>query len=363
MAQRHMLDESPRDHFASRLEMACAQDAPGIAALLAAPMPGAVQLALVPSVNSCMPRNEMALRHHALVARGADGNILAHGSRSVRRLWLGGKPRWVGYLGGLRRDTSLAGAGRSLAHGLAQLALTRADDEAEHDFTAILTANHQARRVLEGGLRGAPTYHHIGDFRTWICASKTLASAKPPVGWSIGKLRSDEISTVQRLVDDHARNYALVVCVADAVDDWLVLRRGDQPVGCVRLWDRREDQRVMVVRYAQVLGRLRTLANVALRVTRRPTLPVPGTALELGYLAHWTCPEIDPAIVCALLAAVARLAIERGCDSLAMGLNLKHPCASVVDAFPAWRLNSRLYAVGTRPSLSDFGPSPEVALL
>ena len=186
MAQRHMLDESPRDHFASRLEMACAQDAPGIAALLAAPMPGAVQLALVPSVNSCIPRNEMALRHHALVARGADVNILAHGSRSVRRLWLDGKPRWVGYLGGLRRDTSLAGAGRSLAHGLTQLALTRADDEAEHDFTAILTTNHQARRVLEGGLRGAPTYPSVRPARArrvgatpcgrWACSNSPLPS-------------------------------------------------------------------------------------------------------------------------------------------------------------------------------------------
>jgi hypothetical protein len=352
----------PMRASSSRLDWAQSADADGIAALLAQPLPGAIRIALQPDAARCIPRADADVRHHAMVIRGDHGRILAHGSRSVRRLWLGGRPRWVGYLGGLRRDETLAGGGRRLALGLARLAQTRADDEADHDLTSILSANQRARRVLEGGLPGSPSYHHLGDYRTLVFRPRALADVSLPPGWSLGPLRRDETAAVQDLVDKNALDYAPVVTVADAPADWSVLRHGDAVVGAARLWDRRSEQRVLVDGYAPALRTLRGAANLLLHASGRPTLPPAGTVLQLAHAAHLTCPA-QPFAPRALLAAIARQAETRGCALLAIGLGRHHPCLRLLENLPAWRLDSRLYAVGVRPILGVTGAHPEAALL
>jgi hypothetical protein len=357
------LSQKPRTVM-PHLVSACAADASGIAALLAQPLPGRIQLALSPSIASCTPRNSPQIRHHALVAHDVTGRVIAHGSRSVRQLWLNGKPRWIGYLGGLRREVELAGAGRRLASGLAQLSATRLNDEEDHDLTSILDDNDTARRVLEANLPGAPTYHFLGEYRTHICLSKILGNYKIPAGWAITSLRTEMINSVQQLVDKHALDYAPVVRVSESPKDWLVLCRSGEPVGCVCIIDRRTQQGVTVAGYSSGFGQLRPLINVALHLTRRPALPRAGTSLELAFVAHLCAPAGETMVVRSLLTAAAREAAIRGCHHIAIGLGRLHPHATIANKLPAWRLDSRLYAVGACPlPLTHQGPNPEAAWL
>lgn len=345
------------------LDDASAADGPAIAALLAQPMPGAVRLAIVPSIAACSPRSDAGCRHQAVVVRGPDGRVLAHGARTVRRLWLGGQPRWTGYLAGLRRDPALAGDGCRLVRALVRLTTQRADDEAGHDFTSILTDNARALRVLTGGLPGAPAYQALAEYRTWVVSVSALIRRAAAASWETTALAEADVAEVQALVDAQASDYAPVVDVAATRQDWWVLRRAQRIIGCARLWDRRQDRRVVFVSYAPGLRMIRPLVNLAQRFAGKPTMPPAGATLASVQVAHLTLPDGDPQALAVLLTALGTAARERGCDRVVIGLGAGHPLYPLVDRLPARSLDSRLFTVGTAMERSARCVSPEAALL
>jgi hypothetical protein len=347
---------------ARRLALASPSDAQDIAAFVAEPLPGSIRLSFRPTSAECSPRADASLRRYAVIARAEDGRVLAHGARCVRKLWLAGSRRWVGYLGGLRRDQAIAGDGRLLAQGLRLLSSTRADDEATHDLTSILVENRRARRVLEGGVPGAPIYHPLGLYRTAVVAAKAIARFDSICHRDVRPCSTDDMVELQTLVDTHAPDYAPVVSIADKPDDWLVARRGSKLIGGLRIWDRREHQTVTVTAYANALAAVRPLLNLALFLRHRPTLPPPGSRLSLAYVAHLVTVDDDPMLIHALVAEAARAALTRGCDRLVIGLSPTHRLASAVAKLPAWRTDSMLYAVGERPEITRC-VSPEAAIL
>ena len=342
-----------------RLVDALDGDAAGIARLLARPTGGAVRLATIAAADAPVDGD---VRHHALVVRAADGTVLGHGARTVRRLWLGGERRWVGYLHGLRRDEHLAGSGRALARGLQQLLATHADDEADHDLTAILGANVRAQRVLER-LPGAPPYHLLGEYRTVVLRAPAAARWLPPRGSEIASGAQVSPAALQDLVDASAADYAPVVDVATDPESWWVAMTAGRIVGALRCWDRRRQQCTLVAGYSPWLAAMRPLANLALAAGRRPGLPPAGSALKLAYAAHLTAVVHDPALLRALIGAAARGAMARGATALVVGLAAHHPLLSLLAPLPAWRLASRLYAVGRPPGTNARLASPEAALL
>jgi hypothetical protein len=345
-----------------RLTLASPSDAGDIAEFLAAPLPGAIRISMMPFARACAPGATASLRRHAVVARADDGRVLAHGARCVRTLKLNGEWRWVGYLSGLRRDDSLAGDGRRLAEGLRLLQATRVHDEAEHDFTSILSDNKRARRVLEQGVPGAPRYHPLGSYRTAIMSAKIIARFAPPSEYYIGACAIDDVDELQSLLDLHSLDYSPQASVRGAIDDWFILRRGSLLCGGVRIWDRRMDQRLTVAGYSRGIAVTRPLLNIALRCMRRPTLPHRGIPLSLIYAAHLVSTDASPGAIHALLAAVARAALARGCDRIALGFAAEHPLASTLSQLPAWPIDSILYAVGQQPRSVNC-PNPEAALL
>ncbi len=346
-----------------RLDDATAEDGPAIAGLLAQPLPGEVRLAIIPSVAACVPRCDAECRHQAVVVRDRDGLVQAHGARTVRRLWLGGQPRWVGYLGGLRRSATLAGDGRRLARALVCLTGTRAGDEVGHDFTSILTANARALRVLTGGLSGAPVYQHLIAYRTWVVAVAALTRRAVSDQWHAARLADADVAEVQALVDAEASDYAPVVEVGATCQDWWVLRQAGRIVGCARLWDRRQDRRVVFVGYAPALRVIRPLVNLAQRLSAKPTLPPSGSTLASVHVAHLTLPSRDPQALAVLLHALGAAARNRGCDRVVIGLGAGHGLYQAIDRLPARWLDSRLFTVGRQMALADRCVSPEAALL
>jgi hypothetical protein len=329
------------------------EDAAAIAALLGVAMPGALRLALAEAAAGCAPRESSELRHHAVVARGPDSSVLAHGARTVRRLRLGGGIHWVGYLHGLRRADALAGEGRLLARALTHLRETRRDDEVDHDLTAILTGNHRARRVLEGGLPGAPAYRFIGGYRTSIVCARVAARWRTHA--VVRQLPIEAVAQAQELVDRQAGDYA-PAAVVDAT--WLSAWLGDRLAGVVHLVDRRDDRRERIVGYTPWLRWLRPLANAGLGCAGMPTLPRAPAEIDLVYAAYLTVVAGGADTVRALVAGIARAANAR---LIALGHGAAHPLAEAVAALPAWRIDSRLYAVGERPMPCD--ASPEAAWL
>jgi hypothetical protein len=340
----------------SPVEMAVAQDAAGIAELLREPMPGQVRMILGDYTSQCVPRVESDLRHHAVVVRDDAGRVHAHGARTVRRMWVGGEKNWVGYLHGLRRTSLLAGDGRRLGIALARLRDTRRDDELPHDLTSIMSDNHRARRVLEGGVPGAPTYHHLADYRTAVLSAKAAESFRP-WGLTVRPCPVEALSEAQSLVDLNSSEYATAATVSES---WLTAWRADRIVGALACTVRGGERAEIIDGYKPLLRAARPLVNLFLRCTRRPILPQPGSDLRLAYATHVTVPDGDGRVVQALLRAMA----ERSCAAhIVIGCGVGHALSGAVMSMPAWHFDSRLYAVGTRPGRSERPISPEAAWL
>lgn len=335
------------------IDLATREDASGIAELMQEPMPGAIRLRQITVAHA------PGLRRNAVVVRAATGRILGHGAREVRLLHLCGERRLVGYLHGLRRATELVGDGLRLARALTRLHATRGADEANHDITAILSQNHRARRVLEGGLPGAPAYHHLADYCTTVISGAVAAR------WGVADIRvrqlpGEALAAGQAMIDDGAVEYAPVTQVVDDPESWWSAWCGDRLVGVVRRVDRAHELRWNVAGYQPALGLARSIVNLGLRLAARPTLPAPGADLSLIHAAHLTVPDGDPVVVRALLGALARVDPDR---RVVWGLGVGHGLRPAFDRLPAWRLDSRIYAVGPRPETVTGVVSPEAAWL
>ena len=332
------------------IRVAIDEDADAIAELLAEPMPGPIRLALHETSTACRPCDEPDRRHHAIVDV-QDGRITGHGARTVRRVHLGEGVRPAGYLHGLRRDSRRAGAGRSIATALTALTAARRPHEHPVDLTAILRANHHARRVLTR-LPGAPRYRHVTGFRTLIIAQAVLPTDPP-----VRPITAADIPAAQSMVEAGAGDWAVAATVQTG-NGWLVAVDCGAVVGVVRAVDRRQERPVVVDGYAPWLGLTRPAINLASRLLRRPLLPPPAAALDCVWAAHLAASE--PPVVRGLLAAVAAC-----CDASLVGWGLgdAHPLRPHLDRLPGWRIDSDLFLVGNSAEPPRRWISPEAAWL
>lgn len=361
-----------------RFEAARREDDAEIRKLLRAqPLGGRVRLALTrePSVRGAAEVE--GNRHHTVVARDDQGNVVGVGSRSVRQFWLGGEKVLVGYLGQLRRSDGGTRHMRLLARGFAELELSRRGDEASFDLTSIVADNASARRLLERGLPGFPRYRPVGDIMTLM-----LEVNRRRVGTKkIVRGTRERMAEVARfLAGELSRHPFAPVWTEDvllsasrsrglAPGDFLILEDGGRITGCCAVWDQRAFKQVLVHGYDDRLTRLRPWINLGRRMARRPTLPSPGRQLDLGYVSHFVVTGSRRSSIALVRAAMAS-ARDKGLDHLVLGLPARDPLTGVLQkTFRAHTYASTLYVVH-RPGDSSWNralggglPRVEVATL
>src|SRR5689334_183064 len=162
MIERH----APATAGAAHFDLATPADDAEIRRLLAEnPMDGAIRLSLEPAPGVDLRDAEPGeIVRQVLVGRRRGGGLFGIGVRSVREIYVNGIPQPVGYLGGLRLDRDYRHRPRVMLEGYHRLReLHEADGACRFYLTSIMSDNAVARRVLEVGLRGMPTYRFIGE--------------------------------------------------------------------------------------------------------------------------------------------------------------------------------------------------------
>lgn len=148
-------------------------DDAGLRALLReTPMGGTIRLTLErePSFFESVFRE--GTRHYTICAR-EEGRIVAMASRTV---W----PTGVGYLHQLRIAPSHRHLTRAfLRIGFQMLRDTCLADETPYDVTTIVSDNRVARRLLEAGLPGLPTYRPLEKIVTML-----IRAREGDAGWA-----------------------------------------------------------------------------------------------------------------------------------------------------------------------------------
>jgi hypothetical protein len=162
-----------------------------------------------------------------IIAR-AQSRLVCVGSCAFRSRFVNGIPRRVGYLGALRLDAPFAGRFDILRRGYKFFHELQMEEPADFYFTSIAADNTSARRFLERGLPGMPTYELIGEFVTLLVPtvrSKANGANLP-----------------------HAPNSAFNFTSCD-------------PIFTEAIWDQRSFKQTVIRRYSPWLGVLRPLLN------------------------------------------------------------------------------------------------------
>ncbi len=345
------------------------------------PMGGAIRLSLEREPDASLAAAVEGDRHQAVVARRPGGGLAAVGTRSVRTAYVNGVPTRLGYLGGLRVDADHRGDPRLLLRGFAKLReLHEAEGDAKLYLTGIVADNAAARRVLEAGLRGMPTYRFVGEFVTLVMRVRPGASVAAAGGSqrTVGRLPPTAETDLAAAVDvlgreGPARQFSPVWEAGSVVrpglsaGDFRAALDGGRPVGCAALWDQRSFKQAVVRGYAPPLARWRSVANAAAAVTGRPRLPDVGQPLRAAYVSHVAGP---PAVVVPLVEAVHAIAGTRSLDYLMVGFAAADPrLAALRRAFGGRELRTRLSVVhwpngaAAADALDGRMLGPEAALL
>jgi hypothetical protein len=214
------------------------------------PMAGRIALSLEREPDY-FADNGLAEVKQTVVAR-EQGRVVCVGSCAIRRRFVNGQPRRVGYLGGLRLDASVAGRFDILRRGYQFFHELQAVAPADFYFTSIAADNERARQFLERGLPGMPAYEFIGEFATLLLPVKHRYSTgrDPTNPWRCVGPETDAAQLTE-LLNHHAPLRQLTPCW-DAAEltslaplglcptDFHVIRRADNRLAaCAALWDQR----------------------------------------------------------------------------------------------------------------------------
>lgn len=339
------------------------------------PMGGDVSLSFEREPDSTIAAKMEGDVHRTIVARDADtGRLAGVGSVGVRDGYLNGSIVRIGYLSQLRLDhrcrsrvTILRGGYGFLREQCEMSRPLRADVY----FTSIAADNTRARRFLERGIPGMPTYLLADTFVTSI-----LPGRRSGPSWLVRRATREDLSAIVECLNRNGcrSQFSPGWTIEDLLSlarspglngsDFLIATRGTRVLGCLATWNQSSFKQTVVRGYSPRLARWRPLINAIGPWFGQPRLPEVGSALPLTYLSHVAIDDDDPQVFAALLSAACA---DRN-RWYVIGLSSRSPLlAAIPRRFRGRTYHSNLYTVewpGDRVAPLDGRPcQPEVALL
>lgn len=340
-------------------------------------MPGPIALTLEREPSFFRASSIEGDQHQTMLCRDAAGNAIGLATRAVRETFLNNTPARTGYLGNLRLASTHLGSFHLVTRGYRLLKQWHEHDGQTHVYlTSILDSNAPARRLLESGRRGIPTYRPLDQFETSILNHAPMPT-RP--GATIRHAAVGEETAIAAFLNAanaqfcfapvwSARRLQSLAPFALTMDRFIIAEHAGKIVACAALWDQRSFKQTVVRDYSPWLRACRPAINALSKLAHRPSLPPVGNPLPLQILSHAACtPGHEDAFACVLNAA-STLCRSEHC-SLVAGFARKHPLAPVLSRTRRRLLTSTLFAVswhdGDEQSSRLVGstPHPEVALL
>lgn len=330
------------------------------------PMPGFVRVAYRREPDFFRALCVEGVQHQVVVGRDSrTGRVIAMGVRSIKPVYVNGRPANAGYLSGLRLREEYRG-GIHVVRGYRKLRELHGDGRARLYLTTMVNANRAARR-LTAGRAGLPAYHDIGQLHSLAVAPGQRAPRAPRVrGLVVEPAAPGDLPDVVAFLNEEGprRQFFPAYAVSDfspeggllrglAPGDILVARIDARIAGVLAVWDQRAFRRSVVTGYAPWLARGRLLYNGWAALSGLPRLPAAGTTLDGAYLALACVRGDDPRVFAGLLERALRKA--RGvCSFLVAGMHESDPLLPVLRCLRHIDYPSRLYVACWEDGEEDF---------
>lgn len=280
------------------------------------------------------------LGHDWAVIAEDDDEVVGMYTASVMPVHVDGRPERLGYLGGLRVNPCFRRRIRYLRDGYASIRkLAPATGTLPWWFTVVASENTAARRLLESGVSGLPSYKYQGDYVTFAVAT---AHGKRRNLWRIATA-----ADIPRIVDFYNAQARQFQCAPVLTPD-LIERIGlssfylYEDSGVAALWDQRAFKQIVARHYRRPLGALRPFYNLYATAMRRIPLPAEGGALDHTFAAFLALDDAAQDRVTDLLRDLLSHCTTRAAS---IGLHAENPLVPVIKMMKPISYPARVYAV------------------
>jgi hypothetical protein len=327
------------------------EDESGIRRLLREnPMSGAVRVSFEREPDYFRGAGIAGGRDETIVAYECE-HLICMGRSTQRDCWVDGRSMPVTYLAELRLDQEARRRFQIVRDGYRFF-------QKHHDgtpcFTSIASDNFRARRFLEGGLRGLPTYGFLGELTTLMVE---VPRRPRPYELRLASAQAEQLSNLVRLLNQHGHRYQLATVWTEErlgslsrhglpLDQIYMATIGDELIGCGAIWDQRLFRQTVVQGYHGFLGAARPLVNTWRGATGKPLLPAPGVALKQAFLSPLALVANHEDRLPEFVEAFLPLAAHAGAEWLTLALPAGDPRIAALRRRTASRVwSSRLYQV------------------
>jgi hypothetical protein len=331
-----------------------ADDAAIRALLRREPLPGRIRLAYEREPEFWTGCEVTGEDCRVLVARHPDsGEIIGLACRSVRHMFINGRPQRLGYLGQLRVDARFRGRWL-VSRGFSQLKELHDRDPLPGYLVSLVAGNREAVGVLVRNRRRAfPAFHAAADYCTLAIA---INRTKPPfnAGVEISVPHLDELAEIAAFLQRNGsrrqffpiwtkEGLARLSSFGLSVADLRIARRGGDILGLAGLWDQSGYKQTIVHGYSGWLKAAAPLYNLGAACVRRAALPHPGEKLRSAYASLICIANDEIAIFRALLCELYNLARSRRLSYLLVGLDSRDPLLPAAREYAHVSYPTRLY--------------------
>jgi hypothetical protein len=291
----------------------------------------------------------------------ANGQVVGMASRSVRRAFVNGKPRRIGYLGQLRIDSQYRGRW-IVSRGFEQIRKLQSDDPVSFHLASIVEDNEEALGILvKHPRRRFPRFNKVADLQTLAIV---VPRRSPKMqGCEVRPATDDRLDDVASFLQTNgARRQFFPYWTADglrrlesfglAARDIFIATCNGQLAGVMALWDQRGFKQTVIRSYPVWMRRARPLLNALARTC----LPPEGQPLRSAYAALVCLARDDIDVFRKLLCAVLDEARKRSIDHLLVGLDARDPMLQAASKARHISYTSRIYSVEWPDDRSDLEP-------
>lgn len=322
------------------------------------PMPGSISVSLQREPSFFAAEALLGAEHSTIVAMEGD-HVVAAGSISARQRFINGEAMRVGYLSGLRLSPSCRGRSDIIRRGYEAFRKLHEQGGPPIYLSSIIADNLRARRFLERGLRGMPTYHYLGDLATLVIRRPLFSQLRDRTSSIRRRIERTGVrlypgscartGDLANLINEHNRQYQLAPAWSTSEicpEKTLIVRSKNGPVACAAIWDQRSVKQTVVRGYSGALLWARPFLNFAAMMLGAPRLPRVGTTLSHVYVSHLAGDADRPEIARWLIHSLFGSPEARTADYLTLAFDSRDTRLPYFrKKFPTREYRSRIYAV------------------
>ncbi|MBN1306257.1 MAG: hypothetical protein JXA13_17620 [Anaerolineales bacterium] len=336
------------------------------------PFPGHIQVTLEREPNFFLAAPLEGDEHQTVIVRErTTRRIVVMVSRAVRKVYLNGQIRSLGYLSQLRITQGYRALPRMIIRVSQMLEeLDRLSDTHLY-LVSIIEDNLPARKFLTSGLPNMATLRAFARYHTLALYTRRKRLPHPlPRNLRLVQGSVETLPQILKCLERSGRRYQLAprwtektLCHPEHTpglrphDFWLVCD-ADTVVGCAALWDQSSVKQTVVRNYTGWMGTFRPMINSFSWLLGTPKLPAPNEPFRFGYLSHLAADSDNPVVFSALIRQIYCLAVARQDSYLMLGLAEDHPHFMIARReYPHIDYPSQLYLAGW------FEIDPQLAML